>query len=97
MKNYKWIDDYAVNMCTPANPIHQVVLLNLRTTQNSRTPRRPAPIFCTSDYGQDFAAITEEGTVDAVGGAAPVRLNIQPPAWDDFSSGEDSDQEDDER
>ncbi len=27
----------------------------------------------------------------------PLRLNVQPPAWDDFSSGEDSDQEDDER
>lgn len=28
---------------------------------------------------------------------APLRLKVQPPAWDDFSSGEDSDQEDDER
>lgn len=30
-------------------------------------------------------------------GSMPIHLNVQPPAWDDFSSGEDSDQEDDER
>lgn len=38
----------------------------------------------------------EEGIADAAA-SAPLRLNVQPPAWDDFSSGEDSDQEDDER
>ncbi|CAN0499037.1 unnamed protein product, partial [Laminaria digitata] len=38
----------------------------------------------------------EDGVVDAAR-SVPPRLNVQPPAWDDFSSGEDSDQEDDER
>lgn len=38
----------------------------------------------------------DENAVDA-SGPTPLRLNVQPPAWDDFSSGEDSDQEDDER
>lgn len=35
-------------------------------------------------------------TLDATGSVA-ARLNVQPPGWDDFSSGEDSDQDDDER
>lgn len=35
-------------------------------------------------------------SVDAAG-FVPARLNVQPPGWDDFSSGEDSDQDDDER
>lgn len=40
----------------------------------------------------------EDGTAEASrGGGGGLRLNVQPPAWDDFSSGEDSDQEDDER
>lgn len=30
-------------------------------------------------------------------GSLPVRLNVQPPGWDDFSSGKESDVEDDER
>ncbi|CBN78393.1 flagellar outer dynein arm-docking complex [Ectocarpus siliculosus] len=37
------------------------------------------------------------GGAGAVDATVPLRLNVQPPAWDDFSSGEDSDQEDDER
>eukprot|EP00752_Nemacystus_decipiens_P012433 g11015.t1 len=43
---------------------------------------------------QGFTSPLEGGTADAT---VPLRLNVQPPAWDDFSSGEDSDQEDDER
>ncbi|CAN0012254.1 unnamed protein product, partial [Ectocarpus sp. 12 AP-2014] len=43
---------------------------------------------------QGFTPSLEGGAVDAT---VPLRLNVQPPAWDDFSSGEDSDQEDDER
>eukprot|EP00903_Cladosiphon_okamuranus_P020625 g18935.t1 len=43
---------------------------------------------------QGLTSPIEGGTADAT---VPLRLNVQPPAWDDFSSGEDSDQEDDER
>lgn len=46
------------------------------------------------DLLQGFIPASEGGVADAT---APLRLNVQPPAWDDFSSGEDSDQEDDER
>lgn len=38
----------------------------------------------------------ESGRAD-IGVSASVRLKVQPPSWDDLSSGEDSDQEDDER
>ena len=45
-----------------------------------------------SSLADDFNAL-QQGIVQP----AALRLSVQPPAWDDFSSGDDSDQEDDER
>lgn len=70
--------------------------LQARTVPSSTSFHTPITPFSSCLAPQDFTASLDDGGADA-GQSVPLRLNVQPPAWDDFSSGEDSDQEDDER
>ena len=50
----------------------------------------------TASSGKADLALTQALKQGVVQQSAS-RLSVQPPAWDDFSSGDDSDQDDDER
>lgn len=69
----------------PKHLTHQIQIITLVRHPPTRAP---------AHIQQQFTSLTEGGAADST---VPLRLNVQPPAWDDFSSGEDSDQEDDER